>query len=72
MSIIARISSKIIDSAKVQAKVENRSINGQIEYWAQIDKIAKENSELSCRLINELAIGTEELDSSLGTEYNFG
>ena len=72
MSIVLRISNNIIDSARVQAKVENRSITGQIEYWAQIGKIAEENSEMSYRLIKELSIALDELDSGLGSEYNFG
>jgi len=72
MSVAVRISSKIIDSAKIRAKVENRSVTGQIEYWAKIGKIAEENSDLSYRLIKELLIGLEELDSGQGTEYSFG
>ena len=72
MSIAVRISSKIIDSAKVLAKVENRSVTGQIEYWAKIGKIAEENSDLSYRLIKELLIGIGELNSGRGTEDNYG
>ena len=72
MSVAVRISSKMIDSAKLLAKVENRSITGQIEYWVKIGKIAEENPDLSYLLIKELLIGLEELDSGLGTEYKFG
>ena len=72
MSIAVRVSSKLIDAAKILAKVENRSITGQIEYWAKIGKIAEENPDLSYSLIRELLVGLEELDSGQGTEYKFG
>jgi len=42
MSIAVRISNKLIDEAKIQSRVENRSLTGQIEYWAKIGKISEE------------------------------
>jgi hypothetical protein len=72
MSTAVRISHRLIDEAKVVSKVENRSITGQIEYWAKIGKIAEENPTLSFRLIKEIMFGLEELDSGKGIDYNFG
>ena len=54
MSIAVRISDKLVDEAKIQSKVENHSITGQIEYWAKIGKISEENTGLSYSLIKEI------------------
>ncbi len=72
MSIAVRISNELIKEAKTLSKVENRSVTGQIEYWAKIGKIAEQNPTLSFELIKEILIGIEELDSKRGTEYKFG
>ena len=72
MSIAVRISNKLINEAKVQSRVENRSLTGQIEYWAKIGKISEENPELSYNLIREILIGLEQLESDKRTEYKFG
>jgi len=72
MSIAVRISDKLAHEAKVQSKVENRSITGQIEYWAKIGKIAEENPDLPYHLIKDIMIGLEQLESGEGTEYKFG
>jgi hypothetical protein len=72
MSIAVRISDQLIKEAKTLSKVENRSVTGQIEYWAKIGKIAEQNPTLSFELIKEILIGIEELDSKRGTEYKFG
>lgn len=72
MGIAVRISDKLINDAKIQSKVENRSLTGQIEYWAKIGKIAEENPDLPYTLLKEILIGLEQLDSGQGIEYTFG
>ena len=72
MSIAVRISNELIKEARTLSKVENRSVTGQIEYWVKIGKIAEQNPSLSYKLIKEILIGIEELDSKRGTEYKFG
>jgi hypothetical protein len=72
MGIAVRISDKLIKDAKIQSKVDNRSLTGQIEYWAKIGKIAEENPDISYALIKEMLIGLEQLDSGQGIEYTFG
>ena len=72
MSIAVRISDELIKEAKTLSKVENRSVTGQIEYWAKIGKIAEQNPTLTFELIKEILIGIEELDNKRGTEYKFG
>jgi len=72
MPIAIRISDKLVNQAKLMSKIEKRSLTGQIEYWAQIGKIAEENPDLPYQLIREILIGTEELNSGDATEYQFG
>ncbi|HED37152.1 MAG TPA: hypothetical protein ENI76_02755 [Ignavibacteria bacterium] len=72
MSTAVRVSRKLIERAKIQSKVENRSVTGQIEYWAKIGKIAEENPDLSFSQIKEIMIGLEQLESDDKTEYKFG
>ncbi len=71
MSNAVRISEKLIREARIQSKVENRSLNGQIEYWAKIGKMAEENPDLPFSLLKEMLIGIERLDNDQGIEYQF-
>ena len=72
MSIAVRISDKLVKDAKIQSKVENPSLTGQIEFWAKIGKISVENPDLPYGFIKEHLIGLEQLDSGIGEEYMFG
>ena len=57
MSNSVRISEKLINESKLYSKIENRSMSGQIEYWAKIGKLAEENPDLTFNLIKEILIG---------------
>lgn len=72
MSNAVRISEELLKEAKLISKIENRSITGQIEYWAKIGKIAEENPDLTYSLIKEILIGVRELEQGKMTEYQFG
>lgn len=72
MSTAVRISQKLFSEAKRYSRIENRSLTGQIEYWAKIGKYAEENPDLSFKLIKELIIGMMELDTGESSEYTFG
>ena len=72
MPTAIRISDNLVNEARLISKVEKRSLTGQIEYWAQIGKIAEENPELPFKLIKEIMIGLEEIEHSEATEYQFG
>ncbi len=72
MGIAVRISDKLVNDAKVQSRVDNRSLTGQIEYWAKIGKIAEENPDIPYTLLKEILLGLELLDSNQGIEYTFG
>jgi len=72
MGTAVRVSDKLVSEARLVSKVENRSVTGQIEYWAKIGKCAEENPDLPYRLIKEILIGIEELDQGERSEYVFG
>ena len=72
MSSAIRISDILVKEAKIRSRVENRSLTGQIEYWAKIGKIAEENPDIPYSLLREILIGIEQLNSNEGTEYQFG
>lgn len=72
MSTAVRVSQKLMNQAKIKSKVENRSVTGQIEYWAKIGKIAEENPDLPYSQIKEIILGIEQLDSGEKSEYKFG
>jgi len=72
MSSAVRISDILVKEAKIRSKVENRSVTGQIEYWAKIGKMAEENPDLPYSLLREILIGVEQLDSNEGIEYQLG
>ena len=71
MSTAVRVSKRLIERARIQSKAENRSVTGQIEYWAKIGKIAEENPDLSFSQIKEVLIGLEQLEGDEKNEYKF-
>ena len=72
MGTAIRVSDNLVRLAKARSTAENRSLTGQIEYWAKIGKCAEENPDLTFFLIKEILLGLEELDSGQGTGYKFG
>ncbi len=72
MTTAVRVSEKLVREARILSKVENRSVTGQIEYWARIGKCAEENPDLTYLLIKEILVGLEELDHGESSEYQFG
>ncbi len=72
MAHAIRISDEIVDSARILSKVENRSVGGQIEYWAKIGKIAEENPDLNFSMIKELLVALEQAKQGELEEYTFG
>ena len=54
------ISAPLAQAATLQAKVYNRSVEGQINYWAKIGKIAEENPDLSFEFIKAALRAREE------------
>jgi hypothetical protein len=67
-----KISEELAASAAVHANIENRSLAGQVEYWAKLGKIAEENPDLPMSFIKDILIGRAQLRSGQKTPYAFG
>lgn len=46
MAVNVKLSEYLVDSAKLYASIEHRSVPKQIEYWSRIGKIAADNPDL--------------------------
>lgn len=64
-----KLSENIISEAKIMSKAFNRSIAGQIEYWAKIGKIAEENPDLTYEFIKNILIAQQEVSANLLEPY---
>lgn len=71
MAGAVRVSDLLLKEARLVSSVENRSVTGQIEYWARIGKCAEENPDLTFNLIKDILLGLEELTQDEVTEYIF-
>jgi len=56
----------VLSEVSIAAKVQNRSIAGQIEHWIKIGKIAEENPDLPYELVKSILTAQEELRAGLG------
>ncbi len=72
MAKFIKLSKDLVNEAKKYAKVENRSISGQIEYWFKIGKIMEENPYLNYEFIKGILLGLEEKAKGKLSEYKFG
>ncbi len=66
-----KLSDKLVADATKHAKAFHRSPPKQIEYWANIGKMAEENPDLPLHFVKDILIGMEEADSGDVTEYRF-
>ena len=53
MGMPVRIDDDLYELAKVEAKVEHRTIAGQIEFWAKVGRAAIDNPDLPVAFIME-------------------
>jgi hypothetical protein len=60
MAVNVKLSEYLVDSAKLYASIEHRSVPKQIEYWSRIGKIAADNPDLSFSLVRDILIADQE------------
>lgn len=70
MPTAIRVSETLVNKAKATAKAMNRSMAGQIEYWAKIGQIAEENPDLPYSYIQDILISLEEYRSGQVEEFD--
>ena len=66
-----KLSKDIINEAKIISKALNRSLEGQIEHWAKIGRLAEENPDLTYEFIKNILIAQQESVVSKVEEYIF-
>jgi transcription elongation factor GreA-like protein len=71
MAKTVKLSDSIFLEAKIISKVLNRSIAGQIEYWAKIGRIVEENPDLTYEFIKNILIAQEEVEAGKVSSYSF-
>ena len=72
MATTIKLSDEIISEARRYGEVYSRSTPKQIEYWANIGKIAEENPDLSYSFIKDILLAKAELDDARVIPYEFG
>ncbi len=72
MPAAVRVSDESVREARKFSKVDHRWLTGRTEHWARIGKCAEENPDLTCGLIEEILIGTEESDRGAGLSDGAG
>lgn len=60
MTSTIELPNKLIAEAKIMSQAFNRSVEGQIEYWAKIGKIVEANPSLTFNRVREILIAQEE------------
>jgi len=53
MGMSVRIDDALYEQAKAEAKVEHRTIAGQIEFWAMVGRAALDNPDLPISFVAE-------------------
>ena len=71
MAQSVRLSEELYTVAKSRSKAEHRSIAGQIEYWAKIGRIVKDNPDLPLDMIESILVSEAELESGEVSEFVF-
>jgi len=72
MSSAVKVSEELLNTARIYAKIEHRSVAKQIEYWARLGRIAGDNPDLPLSFIHDILQGREEIRQGLTTPYVFG
>lgn len=71
MPTSVKLSDDIVSDAKKISKRVNRSIAGQIEYWARIGKIVESNPDLTYKFIKDILISQQDIEDGKLEEYKF-
>lgn len=59
-SVSMRIDIDLVDAARKAAKAEHRTVQGQVEFWAQVGRACLDNPDLPASFIAECLCGMAE------------
>jgi hypothetical protein len=68
MNIAIEIEQALYEQAQKEAEIEQRSIAGQIEFWARLGRTALDNPDLPISFVRDLLIAKDE-ERSLATPF---
>ena len=71
MAISVKLSDQIVSDAKKVSGVMNRSVAGQIEFWAKIGKILTENPDLTYEFVQEIFLAQKDIETGDVEFYTF-
>ena len=71
MTATIRIHDDLYNQARTTAKLEHRSINGQIEYWTRLGRVCEENPDLPLQFIKQALKGLEDIRNHNFSEFKF-
>ena len=60
MGMPVRIDDKLYEQARAEAKIERRTIAGQIEFWAMVGRAALDNPDLPVTFVADSLLSMSE------------
>lgn len=60
-TLSVRIDETLVNAARVAAKAEFRTVQGQLEYWAKVGRAALDNPDLPVSFVAESLMSMAEL-----------
>ena len=60
MSVSVRLNEELVQQARNAAKAEHRTMQGQIEFWANVGRVALDNPDLPASFIAESLMSMAE------------
>ena len=68
MSVSVRLNEELVQQARHAAKAEYRTMQGQIEFWANVGRVALDNPDLPASFIAESLMSMAE-DKTEATDF---
>jgi len=68
MSVSVRLNEELVQQARSAAKAEYRTMQGQIEFWANVGRVALDNPDLPASFIAESLMSMAE-DKTEATDF---
>ncbi len=68
MSVSVRLNEELVQQARNAAKAEYRTMQGQIEFWANVGRVALDNPDLPASFIAESLMSMAE-DKAEATDF---
>ena len=59
-SVSVRLDESLISAARIAAKIEYRTVQGQVEFWAKVGRAALDNPDLPASFIAESLMSMAE------------